>query len=167
MENKKTPRIVFLDIDGVLNSEVDFNNYTEEEMHQYHDIAKRPLELLDEFITETKALIVISSTWRKNKTVDELRAIFKEKGFKNCDSIIAKTPVLGEGTVRGNEIKYWIEKNEEIINCKYYDFCSYVIFDDDSDMLLWQRENYFRIDGYIGLTLNVLYRAKLFFERTK
>jgi len=171
---KKVPKIIFLDIDGVLNSEVDFNSYTEEEKRRYYDIALRPLKLLDDLVDETKAKIVISSTWRKSRhtstlnevllkeitDVDRIRMIFKKRGFKNYKSIVSRTPVLkGEGIV---EIRYWIMHNEKIINCDHYDFNSYIIFDDDSDMLFWQKDNFFKVDGYVGLTPNLCYKAKHF-----
>jgi len=179
---KKVPKIIFLDIDGVLNSEVDFKNYTDEEKERYHDIAMRPLKLLDDLVTETKALIVVSSTWRSRShtwllrevldkpitDVDRLQMIFKQRGFKNWKSIIAVTPVLkSEGMVRGNEIYYWIKHNEKILNCNHNDFSSYVIFDDDSDMLLWQQKHFFKTDGYVGLTRNLCYKAKYFLNGYK
>ena len=54
----------------------------------------------------------------------------------------------------------WINKNpEKEIN--------YVIFDDDSDMLLWQRENFFWVDRYCGITSTILYKAKRFLLKIK
>ena len=35
----------------------------------------------------------------------------------------------------------------------------YVILDDDSDMLYWQRNSYFQVDSYSGLTPNLCYRV--------
>ena len=40
----------------------------------------------------------------------------------------------------------------------------YIIFDDDSDMLLWQRENYFRVDPYCGLAENIIHIATIFLK---
>ena len=37
--------------------------------------------------------------------------------------------------------------------------------DDDSDMLLWHRENYFQTDSYTGLTPNITYKAARFLNR--
>ena len=53
----------------------------------------------------------------------------------------------------------WIEDNEKLVG-SYYSFNNYVIFDDDSDMLYWQRNNFIHIDGYFGLSPNHCYRAK-------
>lgn len=168
------PKIIFLDIDGVLNSEVDYEKEPED-LKRYHDIALRPLKLLDGLIDETKAKIVVSSTWRSSthtqiltevlgKPIDNttrLQMIFKTRGFKNWKSIIDVTPVLrGDGIVRGCEIRHWINNHEDILNCDYSDFSTYVILDDDSDMLLWQQNHYIKIDGYVGLTINNCYKAK-------
>jgi len=45
------------------------------------------------------------------------------------------------------------------IKIKTCDFNKYIILDDDSDMLYWQRNNFICIDGGPGLTENVAYKA--------
>ena len=41
---------------------------------------------------------------------------------------------------------------------------NYVIIDDDSDMLLWQANHFFQTDSYSGLTPNICYRIKRYFN---
>ncbi|ALP47198.1 hypothetical protein phiGrn1_0272 [Vibrio phage phi-Grn1] len=74
---------------------------------------------------------------------------------------IGKTDMLDHQyswAFRGNEILKWIQDNEELLG-KRYDFRSYVILDDDTDMLLWQRHNYVNCDPEIGLTDRVVAKA--------
>ena len=51
------------------------------------------------------------------------------------------------GTQRGEEIKTWMDKESEKNEIE-----SYVILDDDSDMLPEQMSNFIHIDGQVGLT---------------
>lgn len=155
-------KIIFLDIDGVMNSEVDYllaeaRGDLETAKEEAHEISKRCMDLLNELISNTGAEVVISSVWRYGETVESMQAMFDSKGFSG--KIIGLTPRLGHGNLRGNEILQWIKDNESYLGC-YSDFESYVIFDDDSDMLYWQRENFILIDGYTGLTYNKTYKAK-------
>lgn len=159
-------KLIFLDIDGVLNNELFFKSRKEKAIKNESRIDfevsmfdPRCVDLLNHIVDKTNAYVVISSTWRKGKDVKELENLFDKVGFKG--TIIGKTPWLtyaGEnGTVpRGCEIKHWLDNHPD--KDKYLD-ARYVILDDDSDMLYWQRENYFRVDGYCGLTPNLCYRV--------
>ena len=61
-------KVIFLDVDGVLNSEDDLliyrakNNITG--CILYEEVEDRPLKLLKEIIDKTNAKIVVSSSWR-------------------------------------------------------------------------------------------------------
>lgn len=52
-------KVIFLDVDGVLNSEKDLL-----EAKGKSELFDRPLALLKELVESTKAKIVVSSTWR-------------------------------------------------------------------------------------------------------
>ena len=54
--------------------------------------------------------------------------------------------------VRGNEIHSWIKDNEALTGEAYHDYKNYVILDDDSDMLYWQRNNFVHTSWKKGLT---------------
>jgi hypothetical protein len=116
--------------------------------------------MLNKLCQEINAEIVVSSTWRKNKTVEELQEIFDYCGatFK----VISTTESLGYE--RGIEISKWLKDNikVETHGVNYYDFFKYAIIDDDSDMLLNQRFNFFQTDNYSGLTPNTCYKIKRF-----
>lgn len=161
--------ICFLDLDGVLNSQLYYMSgrfvkgslssmdYT---INQIDPVA---MDILNEFVEETDCKIVISSSWRKTAFYDR---ILYHSGF--IGEVIDITPSIDcSGSVRGNEILKWLYMNENVIGCDSYDFKKYVIFDDDSDMLLCQKNHFFQTDTYSGLTPNVTYRAKRFLETVK
>lgn len=166
-------KLVFLDIDGVLNYElfwkdeaqdIKLKNLSESAPKGSHDICKDKIGLLNDLIEQTEAKIIISSTWRKYYTLDELRELFKFMGFKG--EIIDTTPYLNfqkldgynYSVPRGCEIKAWLEINKDKLGVESHKI-KYLILDDDSDMLYNQRHAYFRVDPYCGLTYNVIYRA--------
>jgi len=169
--------IIFLDIDGVLNSRLFY-----EERHKsrklkgymsndfkldYYksNLCKDRIELLNDLCEETNSAVVISSTWRQGRTVEELQTMLSYAGAKF--TVIGITPSLR--VERGSEIRDWLKRNikPETHGMHYYDFISYAIIDDDSDMLMWQMHNYFHCDGYAGLTHNVTYKIKRLFNSKK
>lgn len=115
-------KIIFLDIDGVLNS----IQYDRSRTSEQGNIDETRLSLLKEIVDSTKALIVLSSSWRKhwNKEPslcdsigEELNVIFSKYQL----SIYDKTPRL-ENNDRAEEIKTWLQSNSDI--------SEYVILDD-------------------------------------
>lgn len=178
--NRYVPSIIFLDIDGVFNCQLfygskQFQDYKDAKKQLRKDLKAKRIERLDfyasqickerlqwfnELCQEVNAVVVISSTWRMGKTVEELQEIMNYCGgtFK----IIDKTPHTGYE--RGTEISKWLQDNikPETHGCHYFDFHRYVIIDDDSDMLLNQRFNFFQTDKYSGLTPNTCYKIKRF-----
>ena len=162
-------KIIFLDIDGVLNSEkwykerFDKNLYPNLEGYPLCEFDPLAIEQLNVLTDKTNAKIVISSTWRIGRTIDELKNIFNKVGIKG--EIIGVTPHLtfndGWGVDRGNEIKRWIDLNcirwwDKMFSEKDKDIIleSYVILDDDGDMLLEQKDNFVKTswgDGFTAL----------------
>jgi len=115
-------KIIFLDIDGVLNSAV----YDRRRGPSDGNIDVTRLELIKELVDKTGAKIVLSSSWR----------IHWEKDFSKCDlegrelietfgkaglEIYDKTPYVSY-LERGDEIRNWLLENEDVE--------SFVIFDD-------------------------------------
>jgi hypothetical protein len=154
-------KIIFLDIDGVLNS---FNFFKSEIYLNYHkavneeiesfsrskEIDKEAIKVLNNIILQTDAKIVISSTWRKAGI-----SVCKEELY-SCGliskSIIGITPCGCSLCLRGNEILTWIKSNELRLGINsYHDYTNYIILDDDSDMLYWQRNNFIYISSETGL----------------
>ena len=159
-------KLIFLDFDGVLNSQLYFKKRRAEKLAGHDlgvagDLDPEAVGFLNEMIEKTGAKVVVSSTWRIGMTIEELQELLEKVGFKG--EVVGITPDLRGGSVlRGNEILEWIKDNPAIVRGYYSDYTDYVIFDGDSDMLYWQRNNYFQCDGYVGLTPNVAYRATRF-----
>ena len=147
--------ILFLDIDGVLNSQTYANSYTEEEWENLtyfeRHIDNKAIQLINYICDNTKAQVVISSTWRYGRTVEQLQDILNSRGgtFK----IIDKTPEY-DIRYRGYEIDAWISKNRsKDENGDYFEFANYAILDDDiGDMLMKQCDNIFEINRWTGIT---------------
>lgn len=167
-------KIIFLDIDGVLNFEEHYKEKkkvlrkqvkTEEitRMDYYRKQinldALRRIEILCDL---TGAQIVISSTWRKNKKLEEFNEIFRYVGLKKDLPIIGMTDVMnfsGEDTEfsvpRGCEIKKWLyekgfyhvnwSKEEQLNIMSKSQIENYLILDDDSDFLYSQRNHFVHV----------------------
>jgi len=140
-------KVIFLDIDGVLNPILDFDLNAEK-----HAFSKRCIALLNDLVKETGAKIVITSTWESLlNSIDQFQTFFEEQGFKG--EIIGFTDKKEESyMLRGNLIYKWIVKYPEKLE-------NYLILDDDDDMLYWQKDNFILIDDYCGLTPTIVYRA--------
>lgn len=126
-------KVIFLDIDGVLNSEDWFRqreNKFGKQLSEYelmsHDLCKKNILLLNDITNTTHAKIVISSTWRKLNPLDYLRKLLHNNGVTG--EIIDYTPVLSGEYSRGYEIQKWLDTHS---NLKIE---SFVILDDDSLM---------------------------------
>lgn len=160
-------KIIFLDIDGVLNCEeayregfcryVDWNVGTDSGVKKAHHQSFYPKskDLLNKLIDETGAKIVVSSTWRQSG-IEWLKEVWDREHMKG--EIIGVTPKLnmsGYTIPRGCEIEYWLEEHDfRHINWskerqqEYIDKSgieNYIILDDDSDMLYGQRNHFVHI----------------------
>lgn len=139
---KNNLKIVFLDIDGVLNS-VEYINFRESlagaersrhihETHKrilardLHKLDEKKVALLQQFAVTSGCKFVISSTWRENSTPAHFEELFKLAGFPfPTGSVIGLTPVLDHITKqkRGHEIAAWLEEHKHS--------GAYAILDDD------------------------------------
>ena len=122
-------KVIFLDIDGVLNSINDkFSQTLETQSH---------LSLLGELVKKTNAKIVLSSSWRG---IPSLRKLVENKMKSINTEVIGATRSL-PGT-RGSEIKDWMKDK---------DIESFVILDDDKDMDEMTETNLVLTDSNKGL----------------
>lgn len=132
-------KILFLDVDGVLNSHKTGGRYA---------LKRACLKRLEKIVKETGCEIVLSSTWRKDEyALKRLKRVLQYRGIKIKDT----TPILN--TERGVEIQAWLVKNigsEEKV---------FAILDDDSDMLEHQLPHFFQTDGEYGMTDTIAYRV--------
>lgn len=151
-------KVIFLDIDGVLNNILRENVSRIEGMEGIYHHDPKCVKLLNNLIAATDAKIVVSSTWRLGETMDSMNRILK--GIGVVGKLIGMTPRLDKWNLRGNEIRCWINTHaEEVLNCKAHEFQNYVILDDDSDMLLWQVDNFIHVDPSNGLTKRDICKA--------
>ena len=124
-------KILFLDIDGVLNSRQWYiknkpNIDLESGLMYRHaqELDPKACELVNELCTEFSLSIVISSTWRKLHKIGEIQMMFANRGLHA--PVISATSQLRSG-YRGQEVDEWL-----------YDHSSagithHVILDDDGD----------------------------------
>ena len=110
-----TPRVIFLDIDGVLAPIRRWD--------RYGDLDPACIKVLNEIVACGEADVVVSSTWRYGKTAAELQEMLEAQGFKGC--VLDKTPTGEPGADRGDEIAAWLAKHV---------VTGYVIIDDHADM---------------------------------
>lgn len=118
-------KIVFLDIDGVMNHR---NYMVRSRMHNLQEFCPVAVRNLREIIKKTGAKIVVSSTWRKGGWM-ELKRIMSCYDLDTY--LFGMTPVFEE-QIRGNEIEYYIHRYQ--IHHKDDPIESFVILDDDKDM---------------------------------
>ena len=138
-------KIIFLDFDGVLNSEAWWAREKQCQAEyggvwSHYDLDERAIDRLNTIVHKTGAKVVVSSTWRKIHPLEELQAILRAVGFTG--EVIDHTPGAGHlaakslngATVeghkcRGEEIQSWLDHHSEEDPVE-----SFVILDDDSDM---------------------------------
>jgi hypothetical protein len=117
-----TMNLIFLDIDGVMNHK---DYFVRSKHHIFHEFCPIAVQHLKEILETCKASIVVSSTWRKFGTVEELKnKIFSYYGLDKY--IIGKTPVL-DGESRGKEIRKYLKETTIPVT-------NFIIIDDDDDM---------------------------------
>lgn len=151
-------KIAFLDIDGVINSD----HWYVKTRGRSGDFDPGAIVLLNQ-LEIIGAEVVISSSWG-----DSADKPLKEAGLR--------LPITGhidhfyqDWLTRGNEIEKWIQDNFGGMGTRYgldddglpyyrkhygdnnQDY-EYVIFDDDSDFLLGQKDNFIRTNRLTGLT---------------
>jgi hypothetical protein len=114
-------KLIFLDIDGVMNHRTHFVRSRQHQGQEFSPLAVRNLR---EIIKATGAKIVLSSTWRKGLTAKGLKELFA--WYDLDEYILGKTPVLND-QIRGLEIQEYIKGSFQGIE-------SFVILDDDADM---------------------------------
>lgn len=169
MDKKTWRKILFLDIDGVLAS----FDFLMKNGGKSGFIERDKVALLNK-LKPYNVEVVISSSWGYNKdTVDALISCGLE------------LPIIGgtehfsnDWLCRGNEIAKWIVStfnNYSVFTGKPYIYegytgedYEYVILDDDTDMLMCQKDNFINISRKTGITeediekiINILERRNL------
>ncbi len=119
-------KILFLDIDGVLNSEEwAFKKY-DEGVHNalQSEFDVQAVERLNTIIEKSGAKVVISSSWRLIYSLEHINSMLTKFGFKG--EIVGRTPSPKANRGRGYDIKRWLTENSKVT--------TFAILDDDNDM---------------------------------
>lgn len=168
-------KIVFLGIDGVLNSEKYFNKcFSSDDICDSY-VDPDAINRLIKFLDDTNTKIVLSSSWRSlnvQSTILEFSTSNHELLKKLIPYIIGVTPRFYKHIKRGNEIAYWmdmlyidyntlVKRGYILENVELSKTYRYVIV-DDSDMLRGQ--NFIQTDFQIGLTDEDVNEMKAFLE---
>jgi hypothetical protein len=130
--------ILFLDLDGVLNSSDYTRNRREIRRPTPHRIDAQAVPHLNTVLKRTGATVVISSNWRHGRTVEGLQEILSAHGVE-CE-VIGTTPAFTKNFTkhpeddtravvavpRGKEIQAWLAEHPEVVR--------FAILDDKDDM---------------------------------
>ena len=159
-------KYVFIDFDGVLNTERYHNELvssgqkcSDQYGPLFDPVAVGNLKMI---VDQTEAEVVIISSW-KLEGVDRMMALWKARRMPgvlagctpdcifgmdllnvNLDDSDAFASLAG----KGNEVKQWLKENAP----KNPDGYRYVILDDVPDFLPEQMGNYVQVDPRVGVT---------------
>ena len=152
-------KVIFLDIDGVLNTQDWHSRMTKDTPRDEFGWVFDPVavENLAHIIKETGASIIISSSW-KFLGLAKLREMWKIRNLPGIVLDITPNTISDElllnanldemklGVCRGNEIKEWLSKHKGEVS-------NYVIIDDFDDLLPEQDDHVVLTDTLIGITV--------------
>lgn len=151
-------KVIFLDIDGVLNTKwwyTQMDGNTPKDKYGYA-FDPNAVANLKRIIDETGAYIVISSSW-KSYGLSELEEMWQDRGLPG--KLIGITPnsvsdemllnanlnKMALYCIRGMEIKEWLSMYGKNVS-------HYVIIDDMDNMLPEQQAHFIWIDPEAGIT---------------
>jgi hypothetical protein len=133
-------RVIFLDVDGVLNNVYDINRGVE--------LEETKLQIFADLVKSTNAKVVLSSSWRlSDNTFSEVEITLHSYGV-NISDVTPTLParMYGRNMDRGDEIAAWIKLNNPD---------QYAIIDDVDDGLSSFGESFFKTSFDEGLTLEI------------
>lgn len=177
-------RIIFLDIDGVLNSDKFGKWCASEDGKDFiknggkHTIDPNAVMLIRDLCMENNVKLVISSTWR-NLSLEGTISDFNHYRDLAVLShyIVGITPRINVDT-RGEEINWFLKHRNDIPDSKYNNFfdfdffkntkrdLEYCIIDDDNDMLPEQMEHFVKTDFLTGVTKDDINKVKIILKIT-
>lgn len=137
-------RVLFLDIDGVLNNKWSIKRFGTNQRFDELNLAQ-----VNRITAGTGARIVVSSNWREGNPLWRVQACLGQLGVEG--PIMDQTPVLKDVsgyesvemfTLRGIEIHQFLGKNPWVSR--------YAVLDDN--LVTGHDENFFRTDHHDGLT---------------
>lgn len=110
VEDKNMRPIIFLDVDGVLNTPMSWGKRREQGMDE------DKVKLVSDLAEKVDADVVISSAWRNHYPLIELKDMLQKRGWQDINRIIGVTPNSGDMSRRGQECRNFL--NENIIGPK-------------------------------------------------
>lgn len=162
-----TGRVIFLDIDGVLNSFDKFDYLTTFRAPGMLDRLRVDLNRVEAFnhiLLHTPFIqVVVSSTWRYN-TFDKERSFLKFRDFCKVTRLNPRifhkdwhTPLIGDGENRLAEVEAWLERHPEVFKA--------LVLDDGYEAQFKTSKNikYIRTDPRTGISHANLKKAMNFF----
>lgn len=110
-------KIIFLDVDGVLNSDEYFDKIKNLDIQGIErDIDVEKIKLLKKVIDATGAEVVLSSSWRYTRNAQYLKELLSKYGI-----YVDSTPYIQNE--RGLEIRKWLSEHQDVED--------FVILDDE------------------------------------
>ena len=151
-------KYIFLDFDGVLNTEKHQANLRSSRLNTCDDYGQifdpDAVECLRSIISKVPdCCIVIISSW-KFEGEDRMRKLWQDRSLPGV--LAGITPTLIPDSLddlyagKGREIKVWLSNNQA---------AQYVILDDVPDFLMEQESHYIEISPKVGLTASDAKRA--------
>ena len=156
-------KVIFLDIDGVLNPKWWDNRKPSDRYGCLFD--PNTVDHLEEIVVKTGAVIVISSSW-KDMGLSELQKMWKDRNLPGkviditpnymSDEMLLNADLndidLDCLDIRGYEINGWLTLHGK-------DVSHYVIIDDMDDILTEQRSHFIQTDPEVGITKDDVEKA--------
>jgi hypothetical protein len=147
-------KIVFLDFDGVLNNFA----LMRDDGRPLDRLDPAAVARLEAIVARSGAKVVISSSWRVHRPLDDLREMLADLGFSG--EVIDRTPEIPVSRyvdpfiTRGREIQAWIDAQAEPLE-------SYVILDDAyleeaAQFLVKTETETGLLDEHVALALDIL-----------
>lgn len=157
-------KVIFLDIDGVLNTDQTYWRERMKATFNGDDVIEPTLVAkVNQIVAATDAVIVISSTWREFRTLDELRDILAKFGLVDAHRrIIGQTPVFYDRP-RQDEIRSWLRGKKRKRHVQ-----AFVVLDDDTAQdLRWEKvqAHFIRVNPRTGLTDNDVVEAIVILQK--
>lgn len=138
-------RVIFLDFDGVV--------VVPPRLREVDSSKRIMLEIL---LRASGAVLVVTSTWRRNRAKAELEALLRLPVYDVTpvlDVPVGETGALVQAPERGCEIQAWLATHPDVT--------SYVVIDDDADRGPIPAERWVQTTFEFGLTMEAMHAAMM------
>lgn len=158
-------KVIFLDMDGVMNCAADWIEYEvlkHPHSHSFEVINRGKIAILITLLKATGAKIVLSSTWRNHYSLDQIHAMFDERIGPDSENRISRdtflgiTPDLGGYMARSREVQSWLSNHANKLEVTHY------VIIDDVDAGFTQNgfgDQFCKTDPHLGISSTGAYFA--------